>query len=452
MNTLPPATTITCPQCQNRIHAKVEQLMDVASDPSVKQRLLSRNFNIIECPLCSFHGMASVPLIYHDPAKETLLTFTPPELNLTLDQKESMLGGLTRTLLGNIPTQERKAYLLQPQEMLSMDGLINAVLAGEGVTPEMIEKQRAQTQLIQDLATTSKTNLPDLIKENDEQIDAQFFHILDAIKQQYAGQTDSPITQELQHLEQHLLSHSTFGRETSSRLQAFQTAATELESLGENLTRETFVELVADAKDPHHITSLITLARPAADYEFFILLTAKIEDSDTQERQRLEATRSLVLETVQKIDAAAEEQSKIAINLLDKLLHMEDIEAAIKENLSEIDETFLMVLQQRIDSESRNKNPKLTNQLEELQRNIMQAIHDSAPPEIQFINELLSTKTDEDAATLIKQRLPEITDKTLAAIHRAIEQFRQRGQTDVANKLESLHTLAEKERTDANIT
>ena len=131
---------------------------------------------------------------------------------------------------------------------------------------------------------------------------------------------------------------------------------------------------------------------------------------------------------------------------------MEDIEAAIKENLSEIDETFLMVLQQRIDSESRNKNPKLTNQLEELQRNIMQAIHDSAPPEIQFINELLSTKTDEDAATLIKQRLPEITDKTLAAIHRAIEQFRQRGQTDVANKLESLHTLAEKERTDANIT
>ena len=145
--------------------------MDVASDPSVKQRLLSRNFNIIECPLCSFHGMASVPLIYHDPAKETLLTFTPPELNLTLDQKESMLGGLTRTLLGNIPTQERKAYLLQPHEMLSMDGLINAVLAGEGVTPEMIEKQRAQTQLIQDLATTSKTNLPDLIKENDEQID-----------------------------------------------------------------------------------------------------------------------------------------------------------------------------------------------------------------------------------------------------------------------------------------
>ena len=162
MNTLPPATTITCPQCQNRIHAKVEQLMDVASDPSVKQRLLSRNFNIIECPLCSFQGMASVPLIYHDPAKETLLTFTPPELNLTLDQKESILGGLTRTLLANIPAQERKAYLLQPQEMLSMEGLINAVLAGEGVTPEMIEKQRAQTQLIQDLATTPKTNLPDL--------------------------------------------------------------------------------------------------------------------------------------------------------------------------------------------------------------------------------------------------------------------------------------------------
>ena len=82
MTILGSQSLINCPNCKQRIPVQLEQLLDVAVDKDVKQRLLSGSINIIDCPHCAFHGMASTPVIYHDPEKELLLTYTPPELNI----------------------------------------------------------------------------------------------------------------------------------------------------------------------------------------------------------------------------------------------------------------------------------------------------------------------------------------------------------------------------------
>ena len=449
MSTITPSTTIACPRCKQNVPAKIEQLLDVGADPVIKQRLLSGKINIVECPLCSFRGMAATPLVYHDPEKEFLLTYTPVELNLPLPEKENILGALTRAVLGRIPTEKRKGYLLQPKEMYSMEALINAILAGEGITPEMIKEQRSKTTLLQDLVTASENELPGLIKEHDEQIDGLFFQLLAALKTQSPDEQDSPVTPELEKLEEQLLTHSRFGQETRLQIDAMRTAASELETLGKDLTREKFVQLVADAHDDHKIISLITLARPAADYEFFILLTEQIDKSTSEERKRLENTRTLVLETIQKIDAAAEERAKAAAGLLQTLLHSDDLHGSIKEHLPEIDETMLMILQQNITAATKEKNDDTTNRLKELHAAIMQALHESAPPAIRMVNELLALETDEDAESMIRSRAEELNDETLSTMRRVEEQLRSKGNHELEEKLVRYRTMVKNQITAA---
>ena len=81
-----PKTRIQCPNCQQPIIADINQLFDLSEDPSAKQRLLSGAFNVIQCPSCGYQGNATTPLVYHDPEKELLLTFVPPELGLKRDE------------------------------------------------------------------------------------------------------------------------------------------------------------------------------------------------------------------------------------------------------------------------------------------------------------------------------------------------------------------------------
>ena len=445
MSTISPVATIACPRCKQDIPARLEQLIDVGTDPTIKHRFLSGNLNIVECKLCSFRGMAATPLVYHDPTKELLLTYTPVELNLPLHEKEQILGALTRSLISHIPTKERKGYLLQPKEIMAMDGLINAILEADGVTAEMIETQRSKTNLLQDLAAATENDLPNLIEENDEQIDELFFQLLAVLQRKSDEDKNSQMMLAFEKLEQQLLTYSTFGKETRQQIQSIQKAAKELDALGKNFTREKFVQLVTDADDEHHITSLITLARPAADYEFFIMLTAQIEKSTGEEQQRLINTRTIVLETVQNIDAAAEEKAKASTAVLQTLLTAEDPAAATKERLHEIDETLLMLLQNNIEAERKKDNLETVTQLEELRATIMQTIHESAPPEIQLVNELLSLETDEEAQTMLRRRVVELTDETLLAMKRAANQLRTSGKTTLADKLEAYHTMAEKE-------
>ena len=76
-------TQTTCPRCRQPILAEVEKLFDLNVDPQAKQRLLSGAVNVARCPNCGFEGPINVPIVYHDPEKELLLTYFPPELRCT---------------------------------------------------------------------------------------------------------------------------------------------------------------------------------------------------------------------------------------------------------------------------------------------------------------------------------------------------------------------------------
>jgi hypothetical protein len=58
-----PQTQIACPNCRRMIQASVEQLFDVTSDPTAKQRLLGGVSNTARCPHCRYQGRLATPCV-----------------------------------------------------------------------------------------------------------------------------------------------------------------------------------------------------------------------------------------------------------------------------------------------------------------------------------------------------------------------------------------------------
>ncbi len=107
-------TQVSCPNCRQPVVADVDQLFDVNVDPSAKQRLLSGSFNLIQCKTCGYQGNLSTILVYHDPEKELLLTFVPPEIGLPRNEQESGHWRLDQPGDQQAPPGEAQRLFAQP--------------------------------------------------------------------------------------------------------------------------------------------------------------------------------------------------------------------------------------------------------------------------------------------------------------------------------------------------
>ena len=75
-------TTTPCPRCGGQMIAEVQQIFDVSVDPMDKERLLRGATNIAICPSCGYQSQIAMPIVYHDPEKELLLTPNMAKLHL----------------------------------------------------------------------------------------------------------------------------------------------------------------------------------------------------------------------------------------------------------------------------------------------------------------------------------------------------------------------------------
>jgi hypothetical protein len=146
----------TCPRCRQPLLVEVQQLFDMSTDPTAKQKLLSRTTNVAHCNNCGYEGMIASPVVYHDPGKELLLTFFPPEMGVTMADQEKQIGPLIKQVVNALPNEKRKGYLFQPQTMLTFQTMIDRILEADGITKEMMEAQQKRVNVIQRLLPTQK--------------------------------------------------------------------------------------------------------------------------------------------------------------------------------------------------------------------------------------------------------------------------------------------------------
>jgi hypothetical protein len=436
-------TTIACPQCKQPVAADITRLFDVRENPQAKQNLLSGAYNLIQCPNCGYRGQAPTPIVYHDPAKELLLTFFPAELHIPVNQQEQMIGPLLKKVMEDLPMEQRKAYLFKPETMLTRQRLLERILEEDGITPEMLKAQQDRLNLLQRLASTSPETRPEVIQQESELVDEQLLMMLQRLIQSASASGDRESAEVLLHLQQEILENTEFGREILEQAQEQQEALQALEQASkEGLTREKLLDLIIDAAESEvRLTTLVGMARGGLDYGFFELLTERIQRTKAEDQSRLIELRETLLEMTHEIDQAVKEQQEESGKLLDEILLQDNIEEATMEALPAIDQIFLDVLRKRI-QKARGEQDETA--LEKLQKvaGVIQKV--SAPgANIALIEQLIRAEDDEAIKAILNENPDEISDEFLQFLTSLLNQTQQQeGQEATAEKLQKVYRQA----------
>jgi hypothetical protein len=422
----------------------VLSVIDVGLNPDAKTLFLSGQVNIAVCPQCGNAGMLSAPLVYHDPEKELLFTYAPTGLGMSELEQQQVIGDLTNRVISGLPSEKRKGYLLRPRSFLRLEGMIEAVLEADGITPEMIEAQRAKSDLLDRLMQATSEDARRIIAlENDALIDYEFFQLLALNIQVAESSEDSGVAQQLVALRQQLLEWTTQGTEIAQREEAIR-------SLGQEISREGLLDKLVGAAlagQDVKVETLVSIGRPAIDYVFYQQLTARIDASlsagNREEAQTLQSLRDTVLDLTAKIDAEMQQATEQATYLLQRILESEDPEAQLRANLDQVDELFLGVLGANLEAAEQGGNAHAFDKLTAISELLMSIIQESQPPEIRFVNELLSVGYPDETQRLLAEHREQVDERLLSIMEMLAEDLSSRGRADTAQRLGEIRRQAE---------
>ena len=402
-----PKTQINCPNCRQPVVAEIDQLFDLNADPNAKARLLSGAFNVVQCPACGYQGSLASPLVYHDPDKELLLTFVPPELGLPRNEQERLIGSLMNQVINRLPQEKRKGYLLNPQATLTMQGLIERILEADGITREMLQAQQRRLNLIQRLAGISDPAMRDQIaQQEDALIDADFFTLLNRLVEAALMGGDRQAARQLNDMQRALLPVTTYGRQLQEQSNEIEAAVNDLRAAGANLDRAQMLELVINASSEVRLTTLVSLARPLLDYEFFQMLSERIERARGDDRTRLTELRAHLLEMTQAYDQQMAAHRQEARQVINSILQADDVVKKMSETLSSVDEIFVQELQQMLAEARQQGDLVRSSKLSKMMDALQQA---SAPPEMELMEQYLELEDDAARQAFLEEFQDEIT-------------------------------------------
>ncbi len=403
-----PKTRINCPNCRQPIMADIDQLFDVDQDPTAKQKILSGAFNLASCPNCGFKGMIATPLVYHDPGKELLLTYFPPELSLPINEQERIIGPLITRVTNSLPQEKRKAYLLQPQAMLTLQTMVERILAADGITKEMIQAQQDRMNLLQKLINASDESIDEVTSNEDALFDSDFFNLLNRLIEASAVNGDQESAKKLNELQKKLLSKTSFGKQVQEQSKDVEAAIQALQSAGKSLTREKLLEMVIKAPNETQLSVLVSLGRPGMDYEFFKLLSEKIDRARGDGRERLITLRDQLLEMTQAIDKHLQERVLQSKKNLNTILQAPDVKETMAQNLAVVDEIFVQVFNEEMEAARKSGDLERISKLKQVEEVVDQA--SAPPPEVALIQELLEAAGSEpELAKKLEGHKKEIT-------------------------------------------
>ena len=390
-------------------------------DPTAKQKLLSGAFNLIQCQSCGYNGTLNSPIVYHDPEKELLLTYFPSELGLPANEQEKLIGPLIKQAMDRLPVEKRKSYLLTPKTMLTMQGLIETILEADGITREMIQEQQRQIKLLQQLMTSPEADRAGIIKSDEGLINEQFFMILNRLIDSSLANGDETSAKQLAELQEYLFQST----ETGKRIQA-QAAETEMvvkslqEASKDGLTREKLLDLVIKSNSDAQLSIFVSLARSGMDYQFFQLLSLKIDSADTPEKKRLTDMREKLLEMTREMDEEINKRVSSAGQLLDVILNSPDIEQATRQSLRSITSIFIEVLGNRIEEARQKGELEKLEKLQKVADVIQQAT--TPPPELVFIQELIDAADEQATRELLEKNAEKVTPEFISMLNNVLAQ------------------------------
>lgn len=428
------------------IAANVEQLFDVTHDPASKQRLLSGQSNHARCPHCGYDGRLSTPIVYHDNEKELLLTYFPPELGLPLNEQEKLIGPLIKQVMDRLPPEKRKGYLLKPTANFTYESMMETILNKDGISSEMLKAQQERVMLIEKLLQmTSPDARLEMIRQNEKNIDEQFFSLFSRIAQNAMQSGQEPIARALIDLQKQLLDETAFGRQLKESVAEVETAQKILQDAGQTLTREKLLDFVIESTNDARIRAYVSLARGGMDYTFFQNLSDRIEKSTGEEKAKLESIREKLLGFTAEVDKQLEARFKQAQDFVETLLKQEDVEKATRDNIEAFSQDAFEVVNQLLRQASEKNDYTMMGKLQKMVQVLQEA--SAPPPEIAFIEQLLQTPNNEAVEQMLSENDEMVNQQFVEALSGLIAQIESQGDSNpeaqaMSGKLSEIYKVA----------
>ncbi len=429
-----PQRQISCPQCGQPAIAQIDQLIDVGQEPGLKNALLNGQTNVAICQSCGYQGNVPTPIVYHDPGKELLLTYFPPEMNVPVNQQEQIIGPMIRKVVDNLKPEQRKGYLFKPQTMLSYKRLIEVILEADGITPEMMKAQQDRLSLLQRLIPMADDSRKHVVEQEEAIVDEEFFQLLNTLVQMTAAQGDRQNAQLLADLQKFLFENTAKGKELKAQVDEAQAAINALQEASKDggLTQEKLVDLIVNAASDIQLVTLVNYAFQGLDYTFFSLLAQRIEKAQGEDKETLMKRRDRVLEMRQEIEKEIAEQTEAIRGHINHIISADDMEQAMGEHAQMINQSFVEILQTEIELAQQKLDMNRAEKLQQLFDMIMEA---SQPPaEIAFAQLLLETEDEAELDRLLKENDDMVDDKLSQALGMLVQQTESRDDIDQATK------------------
>ena len=409
-----PQTQIACPRCRQMIAANIEQLFDITQDPQAKQRLLGGVSNTARCPHCGYQGRLATPIVYHDNEKELLLTFFPPELNMPVNEQERIIGPMIKQITEKLPPEKRKGYLLKPMANFTYESMIQVILGKDGITPEMLKEQQDRVGIIEKLLqATSNDVRSEIIKQNIQFFDEQFFALFSRLAQSAAGSGQEPIARAMVDIQKQLLEETEFGRQLKETVSEMEAAQKSLQEAGQGLTREKLLDIVIQSPSDARLKAYVSLARGGMDYQFFQLLTEKIEKSADSEKVKFESMRDKLLNFTNEVDKQLEARYKQAQEFVESLLAQDDVVQAVQANIDQFTQDSVDVVNQMLRQASEKNDYTRMGKLQKMVEVLRQA---STPPEVEFIEHLLDAPDNAALEQMLSANKDLLNDQFMQAL------------------------------------
>ena len=441
----PTSAQVQCPSCGTPYAIPIFSIIDFGANPELLGALLGGQINMAMCPACGVGGPINAPLMIHDPSHEFLGVFTPA-MGMDDIQRQKVIGDLTQALMRRLPTEARRGYMFQPNQYLDWQRLTEKLWGFQGVTPEMLRRQRLQMETVQNLVrlVDDPQAFDIALERSRDLIDRQFFGLLDRLTVMVTSQGDQKTGEQMIALRRALLDKTEAGAE----IKALQDkVAAIIKSIPPGSTREDVLAKLLDVwqgDDGREVASAIALSlAPMLDYQFLLAIASRLDQTtDAETRAKLEELRNLVMEVQEQTRQSQQGMMAQAQELLQAVLEAPDTAEALRENADLLDEAFLGLLASNIERAERNKATAAASRLREVYDLALDVVQERMPPELRLVNQLVNAPDQAAVRKLLEDNRSALNKEFIASLRQLEEDFRGRGSNDVADRLKSVRAQA----------
>jgi len=440
----PTGAQIQCPNCRTPYVVPVFSIIDLGVNPELKGALLNSQINMASCPKCGMGGPLNAPLLVHEPEHQFLGVFVPAAQNSQANmQQQKAIGDLTQTLMRKLPQEARRGYMLQPKQFMDWQHFMEQIWGFEGVTPEMLRRQRNQGELLQRLVglANDRKALEIALERSSELLDRDFFALLDRFLMMSSNQGQQAGVAALMQLRSHLLEITDVGKEIKAQQDKVRAILSEFTA---TTTREEVLERVLtvwQTEGDELANSLIGAIAPMIDYQFLMLVTQRLESAtDEAERKHLEQMRQLALTIQEQQNASQQEMAQQMQQILQEVLQAPDTAAKLREFADVLDESFLAMLAANIQAAQRNNSTAAARRLQQIYEQALAILREQMPDDVRLLNELIAAPDKATLNQLLKDNRAKFTKEFMASMQEVEGQLREAERKELADRLKSLRS------------